>query len=138
MRLAEAGQKQTLQIKENLMSLHSQTRPRSLRVEEETLIRSMFRSHKDSAALMLQVDVAMVDEMLDGGMGSLRFSSDKTRSLGAAVAEADYVDTDGVPVSIVVNVDQNGQLFELDIWKVNFRPLKCYPSPEKITITQLD
>ena len=136
--MAEAGQKQTLQIKENLMSLHSQTRPRSLRVEEETLIRSMLRSHKDSAALMLQVDVAMVDEMLDGGMGSLRFSSDKTRSLGAAVAEADYVDTDGVPVSIVVNVDQNGQLFELDIWKVNFLPLKCYPSPEKITITQLD
>ena len=87
---------------------------------------------------MLQVDVAMVDEMLDGGMGSLRFSSDKTRSLGGAVAEADYVDTDGVPVSIVVNVDQNGQLFELDIWKVNFLPLKCYPSPEKITITQLD
>lgn len=87
---------------------------------------------------MLQVDVAMVDDMLDGGMGSLRFSSDKTRSLGAAVAEADYVDTDGVPVSIVVNVDQNGHLFEFDIWKVNFLPLKCYPSPKKITITQLD
>ena len=113
------------------MPLHSQTGKRSLRAEEETLIRSMLSSHKDSAALMLQVDAAMVDDILDGGMGSVRFSSDKTRSLGAAVAEADYLDTDGVSVSIVVNVDQNGQLFELDIWRVNFVPLQCYPPPEK-------
>lgn len=80
----------------------------------------------------------MVEDMLDGGMGSLRFSSDEMRSLGAAVAEADYIDADGVPVSIVVYVDQNGRLFELDIWKANFLPLKCYLLPEKIKIKRLD
>ena len=82
----------------------------------------MLVASKDSAAVMPQVDIATVEDMLDGGMGSLRFSSDEPRRLGAVVAEADYVDMDGVPVSIVINVDQNGQLFELDIWKVNFLP----------------
>src|SRR5471030_1011171 len=124
-------------MKENVMSLGSQARPRSLRAEEATLIWSMLQAYKDSAALMRQLDIAMVEDMLDGGMGSLRFSSDETRSLGAVVAEADYIDTDGVPVSIVVNVDQKGKLFELDIWKVNFFSLECYPSPEKIAIKQL-
>lgn len=120
------------------MSLGSQSRPRALRAEEAKLIRSMLGASKDSAALMRQVDVGTVQDMLDGGMGSLRFSSDEPRRLGSVVAEADYVDIDGVPVSIVINVDQNGQLFELDIWKVNFLPLECYPSPEKIGIKQLD
>ena len=125
-------------MKESVMSWSSQARPRSLRAEEAALIRSMLRECKDCAALMPQVDIAMVEDMPDGGMGSLRFSSDGTRSLGAVVAEADYVDEDGVPVSIVVNVDQKGQLFELDIWKVNFLPLDCYPAPEKIAIKKLD
>lgn len=125
-------------MKENVMSSGSQARPRSLRAEEATLIRSMLQAYKVSAALMRQLDIAMAEDMLDGGMGSLRFSSDETRSVGAVVAEADYIDTDGVPVSIVENVDQKGKLFELDIWKVNFLPLECYPSPEKIAIKQLD
>ena len=125
-------------MKENVMSLGSQARPRALRAEEARLIRSMLVASKDSAALMPQVDIATVEDMLDGGMGSLWFSSDEPRRLGAVVAEADYVDMDGVPLSIVINVDQNGQLFELDIWKVNFLPLECYPSPEKIGIKHLD
>ena len=98
----------------------------------------MLVASKDSAALMPRFDIATVDDMLDGGMGSLWFSSDEPRRLGAVVAEADYVDMDGVPLSIVINVDQNGQLFELDIWKVNFLPLECYPSPEEIGIKHLD
>lgn len=125
-------------MKVNVMSLGSPGRPRLPRAEEETLIRAMLSAQKDCATLMLQLDAAMVEDMLDGGMGSLSFSSDEMRSLGAAVAEADYIDADGVPVSIVVNVDQNGRLFELDIWKVNFLPLKCYPLPEKIKIKRLD
>lgn len=120
------------------MSLGSETKPRSLRAEEATLIRSMLEANKDSAALMRQLDIAMVEDMLDGGMGSLRFSSDETHSLGAVVAEADYIDTDGVPVSIVVSVDQRGKLFELDMWKVNFLALEGYPSPEKIVNKKLD
>ncbi|NGZ83525.1 DUF6984 family protein [Duganella aceris] len=100
-------------MKEIFMPLGSQARPRSLRAEEKTLIQSMLQTCKDSAALMRQLDIAMVEDMLDGGMGSLRFSSDETRSLGAAVADADYIDTDGVPVSIAVNVDQKGNCLNL-------------------------
>ncbi len=102
------------------------------------MIRTMLYARKDSTALMRQLDIAMVEDMPDGGMGSLRFISDDTCSLGAVAAEADYIDTDGVPASIVVNVDQMGKLFELDIWKVNFLPLECYPSPEKVVIKQLE
>lgn len=58
-------------------------------------------------------------------------------SLGTAVTEVDYVDSDGVPVSIVVNVDQQSLLFELDIWKVNFLPLECCSSRDKITMKQI-
>lgn len=120
------------------MPMDSQPRPRLLRVEEDALIRAMLEVQKDSANLLQQVDAVMVEDMSDGGMGSLRFSSDEMHSLSVAVAEADYIDTDGIPVSIIVNVDGKGQLFELDIWKANFLPLECYPSPVKIKIKRLD
>jgi hypothetical protein len=29
-----------------------------------------------------------------------------------------------VPVSVALNVDQHGELFELDLWKVDFSPLQ--------------
>lgn len=116
------------------MAASSQGHLRLLREEEATLIRTMLTALKHGAALISQLGTVMVEDMPDGGMGSLRFGSNGVRSLGAAVVEADYVDADGVPVSIVVNVDQNGKLLELDIWKVNFFPLERYPSPQKIKI----
>ena len=62
-------------------------------------------------------------------MGSIELgeSSSDARRMLACVAEADYVDSDGVSVSIAINVDQNGHLFELDMWKVDFSPLIQYP-----------
>jgi uncharacterized lipoprotein NlpE involved in copper resistance len=48
--------------------------------------------------------------------------------------EAEYVDCDGVPVSIVLNADQNGRLYELDMWKVDFAPLQEYPAVGRMTI----
>jgi len=77
---------------------------------------------------------SLVEDMQDGGMGSIRFltPSKSSRQLGKAVAKGEYIDEDGIPVSIVVNVDQDGELYEVDFWKVDFSPLRRYPKVSEI------
>ena len=59
--------------------------------------------------------------MIDGGIGSIRFvGSGPERHLGEVIAEAEYTDDDGVVVSIALNTDTNGRLYEVDFWKVDF------------------
>lgn len=67
-------------------------------------------------------------------MGSLRFAGEEQRSLGSCLVEAEYVDSDGVPVSIALDADASGRLYELDMWKVDFAPLRKYPTYERVTI----
>ncbi len=56
-------------------------------------------------------------------MGSLAIGENyANRQLGAEVAEFMFKDIDGTPVSASLNVDQQGELYELDIWKVDFSP----------------
>jgi hypothetical protein len=54
------------------------------------------------------------------------------RRRSRVIAEAEYVDDDGVSVSIELNVDEKEELFELDFWKVDFSPLRRYPNPEDL------
>jgi hypothetical protein len=42
-------------------------------------------------------------------------------------AEGAFTDRDGVPVSFSVNLDEEGALFELDIWRVDFQTLQSLP-----------
>lgn len=67
-------------------------------------------------------------------MGSIRFVQPESGSFGKAFAEAQYLDSDGVLVSIALNTDINGQLFELDFWKVDFSPLIRYPRPSDLVV----
>jgi len=62
-------------------------------------------------------------------MGSIRFVKSELRAFGAATAEAEYIGDDGVLVSIAVNSDNWGELYEIDFWKVDFSPLRRYPNP---------
>jgi hypothetical protein len=48
--------------------------------------------------------------------------------------EAQYVDSDGVLVSIAVNAARNSDLLEVDFWKVDFSPLRRYPRPSDVVI----
>jgi len=65
-----------------------------------------------------------VEEMDDGGMGSLLFKSSKLdRLLGKELASKTFVDTDGVEVIVTLSLDNYGDLFELDVWKVDFSPV---------------
>jgi hypothetical protein len=69
-----------------------------------------------------------VTEMQDGQMGSLRFVSEVVdRSFGDQIAERSFVDEDGVTVWATLNVDVAGRLFELDVFKSDFSPLKAFP-----------
>jgi hypothetical protein len=82
----------------------------------------------------------LVEEMEDGGMGSLRFAKttdgNSTRRLGEVFAQGEFNDEDGVPVSFTINLDCDGQLFELDLWRVDFEPLKRFP-PEHAEVKML-
>jgi len=81
---------------------------------------------------------ALVEDMQDGGMGSIRFiaSDESEPRFGDAIAEAEYIDEDGVLVSITINIDQNKKLYEVDFWKVDFSPLRRYPKPSEVSIKE--
>ncbi len=76
-------------------------------------------------------DRLLVETMDDGGMGSLRlFPNGKhkeNRKFGDCASEYRFDDIDGVPVLVSLNTDQNGDLFELDVWKTDFSKLKKIP-----------
>ncbi len=73
----------------------------------------------------------LVCPMDDGGMGSLYlFPKGKLigeRLFGEQVSDFQFTDTDGVIVIVSLNVDKEGNLFELDIWKTDFGKLLKIP-----------
>jgi hypothetical protein len=69
--------------------------------------------------------------MNDGRMGSVKIVGPETRQFGGTIAKCTCRDSDGTPVSIAINVDQDGNLFEIDIWKVDFTPLVKFPAVEE-------
>jgi uncharacterized lipoprotein YehR (DUF1307 family) len=60
------------------------------------------------------------------------FVRPEPQTLGEVLVEAQYHDSDGVLVVITIYSDKNRELFEVDIWKVDFSPLRRYPSPSDL------
>lgn len=118
----------------NVIADQGQDDLRPLRIEEEALIRVLLGHVSAREWLLDQLDGAKVRDMADGGMGSLKFAGDERRSLGGVLVKAEYIDCDGVLVSIVLNADQNQRLYELDMWRVDFAALREYPRCERVTI----
>jgi len=102
---------------------------RALRKEEIDLICFILKDKPDFARITNDLKNDLVKAMNDGGMGSLKFypKDDNVRTFGRQIAEINLSDVDGVPLSITINIDNNGDIFELDIWKVDFSPLKQFP-----------
>jgi hypothetical protein len=101
---------------------------RHLKDSEKVLIRRLLEQEAgDNSALLSQLDSLDVQEMSDGGMGSLYFAwpgkDAHVRRFGRRIAELQLDDADGVAVVASLNVDKDGDLFELDIWKTNFEPV---------------
>jgi|GEM_PF-6045057 len=79
----------------------------------------------------------LVRDMNDGEMGSISFDIDKRQSRNEQVSAAKYID-DGVLVDIELTIDEKGNLFELDFWKVDVSPLKVYPAIEGLKTKALN
>nr|WP_103670451.1 hypothetical protein [Pseudanabaena sp. BC1403] len=87
------------------------------------------------------LDTTFVENMDDGGMGSLLFASctdDSNRKLGKTLAEASFLDEDQVPVYVQLNLDNHNQLFELDIWKVDYSHMSKWPNLDQIVIKAMN
>lgn len=88
----------------------------------------------DRAKLVIPLDGIKVTPLNDGGMGSLQFCSSHTehRSLGKTASECTFRDKDNTEVLVFLDLDQNAQLFELDIFKVDFSPLLQWPTQQEL------
>jgi hypothetical protein len=104
---------------------------RALTPAERELVHLLLASKGDSRPV-----ANLFQGMPDGGMGSLRFSGSEQRSYGRTLAEAEFKDADGTLVSVALTLDKAGNLFELDIWKVDFSPLLRIPPAGQITIVR--
>src|SRR5260221_20846 len=113
--------------------------PRPLRDKEVALIKKLLSETAFSGKVSL-LSETLVRDMPDGGMGSIQFYqgssiSDKRR-FGKQIAEGAFRDVDGVPVSVTLNLDERGELFELDVFKGDFTPLVSYPDLEDFEIVE--
>lgn len=73
----------------------------------------------------------MVKPQNDGQMGGLLLSvnrfENKGRIFGQQISECSFIDSDGFKVIASLYIDQYNDLYELDIWKVDYSPLLNIP-----------
>jgi hypothetical protein len=102
---------------------------RLLNDKEKLLLRCLL---KEANVAHYDEDNIEVIEMKDEGMGSIYFvhkeKRKEERKMDKCIIEKQLFDIDGVPILVSLNVDVDGDLFELDIWKVDFNPVIKYPS----------
>ena len=110
--------------------------PRHLRSGEKLLIARMVRGTPFEAKVLRDLVHALVDDRSDGGMGSIRFraAGPGKRQFARQIGEATFVDDDGIAVSATLNLDQHGELFELDLWKVDNSKLRRYPARDATSV----
>ena len=114
---------------------------RELSKQEKALLVALLQGKPETVHLVPLTNDLVVREMNDGGMGSLALIpkglEESSRAFGKEVALGEYTDRDGVPVSVAINVDSQGKLYELDMWKVDFGPLLAWPpNPAQIRIVR--
>jgi hypothetical protein len=110
---------------------------RPLRAEEREVVAALvaiapIEQHLASAE---HLDVARVRDALDGGMGSILFQSpvgEDGRKSDGVVSQLWYVDADGVGVWLALILDVRGDLYEVDMWKVDWSPLVRYPRRDQL------
>lgn len=111
--------------------------PRALRDAEKALLAAMLGADPETRRLLPSLDGCRVREMNDGGMGSLRFAGAPDRRSAGIAMEARFLDEDGTPVFAAILLDRHGELFELDLWKVDGAALKRIPPVAQIGIGRI-
>ena len=111
---------------------------RPMSEQEKAVVTTLLQGRPEASRLMHSLEGIVVEDMEDGGMGSLllipKAAENTQRSMGAEIASGTFRDSDGVLVVVAVNVDKNDMLYELDVWKVTFEPLLSLPAPSQITV----
>lgn len=106
---------------------------RQLTQGEMQILLKMLEQNEEARKLIPFLSTAFVEEMNDGGMGSLKFvtgdSPSDGRQYGGIVAGGEFIDKDGTLVSLEIYVDKSGRLYEVDVWKVDSSPLIAWPNP---------
>lgn len=113
---------------------------RKLTPKEEKLIELLV----NQSALRLPsnwITTLQVKPMNDGGMGSLslypREVKEENRMFGSNPCNAEFFDRDGISVLAGLFLDQNGDLFELDMFKGDGSPLIEIPDVSQIKLVKL-
>lgn len=103
---------------------------RKLSLSEEKLIEFLIKKSSFKFGKNWKKNI-LVCSMDDGDMGSLQLFpkgvQDVHRTFGQQISEHHFKDKDGVDVIASLNVDNTGNLLELDIWKTDFSPLLKLP-----------
>jgi hypothetical protein len=110
---------------------------RALREKEAKLIKKLAAGTPLESKIIDQLATILVQDMPDGGMGSLYFWNGprKNRRLGKTLAEGCFSDADNTPVYTYLDLDEAGDLFELDMWKVDSSALLRFPEPDDVQVT---
>ncbi|GAB4091549.1 DUF6984 family protein [Flaviaesturariibacter terrae] len=72
-----------------------------------------------------------VENLGEGGLGGIQLSG---RGTPEDLVEASYRDEDGKSVLLTLTVNEHGELYDLDIWKMDFSPLLRYPTPDRVRL----
>ena len=85
----------------------------------------------ESKTILDQADFIDQD---DGGMGSFSIVYGSKRTAVRDIAEATYIDEDGIETIISLLVDDDGLPTDVDFWKVDSSVLKKFPDADKLSI----
>jgi len=79
----------------------------------------------EKAKVTLDIDSIEIESMSDGGMGSFSIGKNhENRAFGSIASEYEFKDSDNKEVLASLFLDQNGELFEVDIFKSDHSPTK--------------
>lgn len=104
---------------------------RKLKNLEIILLKKLLSKSNLTLSYNLDNDL-LVSDMQDGGMGSLLLyppdvKENKARVFGCQISECTFKDKDNVDVIVSLNLDEEGNLYELDIWKTDYNPIIQLP-----------
>ena len=101
---------------------------RNITEKEKKLLEKLIEKASDRFSKAVP-EKLLVRNLDDGQMGSLKFynPSNEDRVFGSQVSELSFTDLDDVLVIATLYLDNYGDLFEIDIWKVDFSPTINFP-----------
>jgi hypothetical protein len=77
-------------------------------------------------------EIGLVDDYEGAVMRSIGIGDADAATYESDLVQANYIDTDSVPVIITLTQDTDKQLLDLDFWKEDFTKLLRYPKPEDL------